>query len=295
MASTTVTSSCRASNRPTRCSPFASSRRSTRVLAARLAAATAVAASCRGDRRRTSARSRRRQACSDGSLIVSLDASFAPHRLPRHRLAPVSISVSGLLRTDDGSPLPRLRGIELALATGSSRLDILGLPVCPRRRLLSATEHQALQRCAGALVGRGGLRAAVDFPGQPSFPLLASLLAFNGGPRGARAAVWLLAFSSDPPASFVVPVFIRHLPGPLGTTLTGVFPPSLGPWPHVSAFNITFDRRFSYRGTTHNYVRASCPVPPRFTGGLLPFARARYFFDSGPTVTTTVARTCHVR
>ena len=275
--------------------PFASSRRSTRVLAARLAAATAVAvlaAATAVALLPAPAGARRAQI---GSLIVSLDASFAPHRLPRHRLAPVSISVSGLLRTDDGSPLPRLRGIELALATGSSRLDILGLPVCPRRRLLSATEHQALQRCAGALVGRGGLRAAVDFPGQPSFPLLASLLAFNGGPRGARAAVWLLAFSSDPPASFVVPVFIRHLPGPLGTTLTGVFPPSLGPWPHVSAFNITFDRRFSYRGTTHNYVRASCPVPPRFTGGLLPFARARYFFDSGPTVTTTVARTCHVR
>jgi hypothetical protein len=230
-----------------------------------------------------------------GALIVSLDASFSPPRLPRHRLAPVSISVSGLLRTDDGSALPRLRGIELALATGSSRLDILGLPICPRRRLLSATERQALERCAGAIVGRGGLRAEVDFPGQPPFPLHATLLAFNGGPRGARAAVWLLAFSSNPPASFVIPVFIRHRPGPLGTTLTGVFPPSLGPWPHVSAFHITFARSYSYRGAPQNYLSASCPVPPRFTGGLLPFARARYFFDSGPTVTTTVARSCHVR
>ena len=95
--------------------------------------------------------------------------------------------------------------------------------------------------------------------------------------------VWLLAFSPSPPASFVVPVFIRHRPGPLGTSLTGVLPPSLGPWPHVSAFHITFARHFAYRGALHSYLRASCPVPPRFTGGLLPFARARYFFNAAPT------------
>jgi hypothetical protein len=230
-----------------------------------------------------------------GHLIVSLDASFSPSRLPRHRLAPVSISVSGLLGTDDSSPLPRLRGIEIALASGSSRIDTRGLASCPRRELLSATKHQGLERCADTLVGHGNLSAEVDIPGQIPFPLRATVLAFNGGARGARAVVWLLAFSPAPPASFVVPVFIRHRPGPLGTSLTGVLPPTLGPWPHVSAFHITFARQFAYRGAIHSYLRASCPVPPRFTGGLLPFARARYFFNAAPTVTTTVARTCHVR
>jgi hypothetical protein len=74
-----------------------------------------------------------------------------------------------------------------------------------------------------------------------------------------------------------------------------VLPASLGPWPHVSAFHITFARRFAYRGSVHSYLSASCPVPPRFTGGLLPFARASYFFPAEFTVTTTVARACHVR
>jgi hypothetical protein len=230
-------------------------------------------------------------------VVASLDASFSPQRLPRHRPAPVSIDVSGLLSTDDGSPLPRLRGIELALASGGSRLDTRGLPVCPRRLLLSATKQQGLERCADTLVGRGSLSAQVEIPGQAPFPVLATVLAFNGGPRGPRsqnAVVWLLAFSSSPPASFVVPVFIRHRPGPLGTSLTGVLPASLGPWPHLSAFHITFARRFMYHGALHSYLRASCPVPPRFTGGLLPFARASYFFNAAPTVTTTVARSCSV-
>jgi hypothetical protein len=119
--------------------------------------------------------------------------------------------------------------------------------------------------------------------------------AFNGGERGTRAVIWLLAFASNPPASFVVPVSVQHRPGSLGTHLTGTLPASLGPWPHVSAFHISFSRRFAYRGSVHSYLSASCPVPPRFTGGLIPFARASYFFPAGLTVSTSVARACHVR
>ncbi|HWB69929.1 MAG TPA: hypothetical protein VG518_08115 [Solirubrobacterales bacterium] len=230
-----------------------------------------------------------------GHLIVSLDARFSPHRLPRDRPVPVSISVSGLLTTDDGSPLPRLRGIELALATAGSRLETKGLPICKRRSLLSATPRLGLKLCADALVGHGGLGAKVDIPGQATFDLRASILAFNGAPRGGRAVVWLLGFSPDPPASFLMPILIRHRPGPLGTTLTGVLPHSLGPWPHVSAFHIVFHRHFYFHGAAHSYLSASCPVPPRFTGGLVPFARARYYFNAAPTATTTVTRSCEVR
>jgi hypothetical protein len=230
-----------------------------------------------------------------GHVIVSLDARFSPRALPRHRPAPVSISFSGVLQTDDGSPLPRLHGIEIALASGSSRLNNVGLPVCPHRLLVSATESQGRQRCPNAIVGQGSLGAQVEIPGQEPFPVVASVLAFNGGERGVRAVIWLLAYSSDPPASFVVPVYVRHRRGPLGTSLTGVLPASLGPWPHVSGFHIAFSRRFKYRGRVRSYLSASCPVPPRFTGGLLPFARATYFFTAGLDITTTVARACHVR
>ena len=139
-----------------------------------------------------------------GHVIASLEAKFAPHRLPRRRPVPVSISFSGLLSTDDGSPLPRLHGIELALATGSSKLDNVGLPVCPRRQLLSTTKSQALARCADARVGRGDLQAVVEIPGQAPFSLLASVVAFNGGSRGARAVVgcWASPQSRPPPSSF---------------------------------------------------------------------------------------------
>jgi hypothetical protein len=229
-----------------------------------------------------------------GHVVVSLDASFSPRRVPRQRLAPVSISFAGSLATDDRSPLPRLRGLELALASGSSRLDTRGLHVCPRRLLRGSTIRHGRALCRRAIVGQGSLSSEVYLPGQSPFSAQASVLAFNGGGRGPRAAVWLLAYSPSPPVSFVLPVFIRHRSGPLATTLTGQVPRSLGPWPHLSAFQLTFARRFAYRGSLHSYLSASCPVPPRFTGGLLPFARARYFFNGGLSVTTSVNRSCHV-
>lgn len=267
--------------------PLASSGRRTGGLAAFLAAALLAAALLAAPAGATRAQV--------GKVIVSLNGGFSPHRLPRHRPAPVSITFSGSFHTDDGSRLPRLRRIELALAAGSSRLDTRGLPLCPRRRLRNATARQALARCGGALVGRGGLRAEVYLPHQAPFPIRASLLAFNGRARGARAAVWLQAFSSVPPVSFVLPLLVQHRSGTFGTALTATVPRSLGPWPHLSAFHITFARRFVYRGTPHSYLRASCPVPPRFTGGLLPFASATYSFAAGPTVTATLVRACHVR
>lgn len=262
------------------------------TLAVRLAAATAAVLLAASVLLLAPAAATRAQL---GHVIVSLDASFSPRRLPRHLPAPVSISFAGLLQTDDGSLLPRLHGIEIALASGSSRLDNDGLPACPHRLLVSATERQGRQRCPDAIVGHGSLNARVEIPGQSAFPVVASVLAFNGGERGARAVIWLLAYSSNPPASFVVPVYVRHRPGPLGTSLTGTLPASLGPWPHVTAFHISLARRFAYRGSLHSYLSASCPVPPRFTGGLIPFARASYFFVKGFTVSTTVARECHVR
>lgn len=231
-----------------------------------------------------------------GNLIVSFDAAFFPRRLPRHRRVPISVRFAGSVQTEDHSPLPRLRRLELGLAAGS-RIDVRGLPSCPLDRLRNSTARQALRRCPGALVGRGSLRAEVYLPHQAPLPTRASLLAFNGrgGGRGRRPSVWVQAFSSAPPASFVLPFSIRPRSGTFATELVASVPRSLGPWPHLSSFQIRFAREFVHHGVRHSYLSASCAVPPRFTGGLVPFASASYFFAGGAALTATVERSCHVR
>jgi hypothetical protein len=227
-------------------------------------------------------------------VVVSLDGGVAPRKLPRTAAAPVRIRLSGSLRTLDRAPLPRLRRIELAL-TGGGVLDTRGLAACPRARLAAAEPATALAACGRALVGHGSLAVKVHLPGQRPFDFHASLRAFNGRLPGGGRAVWLHVHGADPPSSFVLPFAVRRRPGDFATALVATVPPDLGPWPHLARFEMTLGRRYAWRGERHSYLSASCPLPPRFTAGVFPFARATYAFAQGHTLATEIVRGCRVR
>jgi hypothetical protein len=232
----------------------------------------------------------------DGNVIIRLNAGIAPRRLPRDRPAPVAIRFEGAMRTADGSPLPRVRRVDLGLA-GRGVLFTRGLPVCPRSRLRNANSSQALERCGSALVGRGRLNAQVFVPHQAPFGIEASLLAFNGRARKGGRAVWVHAFAADPPVSIVLPLIVRQRPGSaFHTGLVIAVPRTVGPLPHLASFQITLSRRFSYRGKRRSYLSATCPVPPNFTEGFLSVARATYTLAGGRHLESVEsARRCIVR
>jgi hypothetical protein len=226
-----------------------------------------------------------------GNLVVSLNGDIAPRQLPRDRASPVALRLEGEVRTADGSTLPRLRQIELALA-GQGLLSTRGLPVCPRARLRNADREQALERCGTALVGRGRLTATIFVPQQPPFAVRGRLLAFNGRTKGGRRAVWVHTFASDPPVSIVLPFVVRHRSGAFGTALVARVSRSVGPWPRLASFEMTLWRRFWYRGKRRSYLSASCPVPAHFTAGFLSFARATYGFVDGRSLSIETVRSC---
>jgi hypothetical protein len=227
-------------------------------------------------------------------LVVSLNGGISPRKLPRHRPAPVAVYLSGGVRTVDGVPLPRLNWIRLELAW-RGRLHTQGLAVCPRRRLRGTDSHHALELCRAALVGHGHLFAKIFVPNQAPFGVHAHLLAFNGKTKAGHPAVWVQAYSSDPPVSFVLPFAVRHQPGTFRTVLVTTIRKSVGPWPHVANFSITVARKFRYRGKMHSYLNASCPVPPNWTAGFLSFARATYTFADGRQLRPQAVRSCRAR
>ncbi len=229
-----------------------------------------------------------------GDLVVSLDGGISPLRLPRHEPAPASFSLDGALYTVDGTPLPRLHRIELALAARGG-IDTRGLPICPKHRLAAATPATALAVCGAALVGHGTLDIEVFIPGQEPFEYKASLRAFNGRFRDGARAVWLHIYGPRPPSSFVLGFAVRHRRGSFPTVLVATLPPALGPLPHLARFEMTFGRRFAYRGHRRSFLNADCPLPRRFTAGLFPFARATYAFPRGRGVSTTIVRGCRAR
>ena len=206
----------------------------------------------------------------------------------------MAVRLQAGIRTAERVPLPRVRAIRLELAWRGA-LDTRGLPVCSPSKLRSFDSSQAIAVCGGALVGRGRLYDRVFIPGEIPFGLHARLLVFNGRTKQGHTAVWVQAYSASPPVSFVLPFHVRHQPGPFRTVLVSVVPRSVGPWPHFAHFQIVVGRRFSYRGHTHSYMSASCPVPPRFTEGFLSFARATFNLAEGSRVRAEAVRSCRAR
>jgi hypothetical protein len=230
----------------------------------------------------------------DGNLIVTLNGGITPRKLPRRRPAPVAVHLAGRVLTADRSAVPRVNWIRLELAWRGV-LDTKGLAVCPQIRLQNTDTRQAVERCGGALVGRGRIFAQVFLPDQPPFDVSGDLVAFNGRTKTGRPAVLVNAFSSSPPVSFVIPFSVHHKSGSFRTVLLTTIRRSVGPWPHVANFDISVSRSFSHNGERRSYLSASCPVPKGFTAGFLSFARATYTFEGGDQITTESVRSCRAR
>jgi hypothetical protein len=227
-------------------------------------------------------------------VVVALDGSINPRRLPRDRPTPISVTLKGWIHFEEGvAPLPLTR-IEISFGARGG-LDTAGLPTCRRGRLRNATQSQAMARCGKALVGRGTIDAEV--PLNPAEPLIAhaGVLAFNGR-SGGRPAVWVHAYSAAPPVSFVLPFYLRTVDdGAYGVRMRAPVAASLGRWPRLRSFDITLGRRYRANGAARSYLSASCPLPPRLHIGYFALARATYLFSPRPSLSVPILRSCRVR
>jgi hypothetical protein len=228
---------------------------------------------------------------ASGSLTAFLKGGISPRTLPRTHKAPVAVRLHGGIRTAPGVPLPLVRSVRLELAY-KGELDTRGLPLCQRGSLRARNLREAISICGPALVGQGQLYARIFLPDQLPFSLHAKLLAFNGKTSQGRTSVWVLAYSPRPPVSFVLPFHVRREPGPFPTVLVSVIPRNVGPWPHFARFGIVISRRFRHQGRVHSYLSASCPLPPRFTSGLLSLARATFSVEDRADLSVETVRTC---
>src|SRR5262249_24534244 len=86
-------------------------------------------------------------------LVVSLEGSVPPNRLPRHRPVPVTLTLSGTIQSVESSP-PQLESLELAFGARGG-VTTTGLPRCRGAQLRNASQRQALAECGGAVVGHG--------------------------------------------------------------------------------------------------------------------------------------------
>jgi hypothetical protein len=229
-----------------------------------------------------------------GGLFVRFSGGISPNALPRQVRAPISISVTGTIRTLSGERPPALRRIAIAINRGG-RLDAGGLPVCHRSEIEPSSSAEALARCGPALVGGGSYDADVAFPEQSAFPSQGRILAFNAVVGGQRAILAHVYGEEPVPITRIIVFRIRETSGTFGTILTGSLPASVNRWGYLKRISLSLHRNFTYRGQHRSYLSAACDAPAGFPGATFPFAHASMTFEDGRTLASTLTRSCKVR
>jgi hypothetical protein len=226
-------------------------------------------------------------------LEVTFNADLRPKNLPRQRLAPVKVEVSGSIATTDGSHPPPLRWLEIKL-NRNGRLYSRGLPVCTAPTLQSTSTETALARCGGARVGSGHFRAEVTL-GRP-IQVAGRIVAFNSRLAGKPALLLHLFAGAPVRFTLVVPLTVGHRrEGQFGTILRSRIPRLGGDLGSVTAIDLKIGRQYRFGGKPRSYVSAACSAPEGFTEVPFTLARGIFRFEAHEEIAVTLPRVCRVR
>lgn len=221
-----------------------------------------------------------------GNLVLTLNGGFTPTALPKNKLAPISLNVSGTVGTADGTHPPALK--EAIVETDKNgEINAKGLPVCTSGKLQAQDTPHAEQACPTSIVGKGTTDIEVEFPESKPFIAHSKLVAFNGGFRGGVTTIFIHAYLSSPvSAAVVTTVKVSKIhKGRFGTKSVATIPKIAGGSGSVKAFNLTFNRKFTYKGKQQSYLLAKCP-----DGHLN--AHATAVFDDGTRMVGDFVRSC---
>lgn len=231
---------------------------------------------------------------ASGNLFITFNGNIEPEVLPRQERAPVTVWISGQVRTLAGETPPSLREITIGV-NRDGHLETRGLPVCRMAQLKAASSKEALEACGGALVGQGRYRARNTFPEQGESSIQGKILAFNSKVDG-RAAILGHVYGTKPvPNTGIITFKITHPSGTFGTVLTGSVPENLTRWGYLKRISLSLHRNYTYKGKRLSYLSAPCRAPRDLNRASFEFAFAKMLFDDGRTLSSTLTRTCRVK
>lgn len=221
-----------------------------------------------------------------GNLQFTFNGGFSPTKLPKDKLAPISLSASGLIEAKDGTHPPALK--EVLLETDKNgAVNVTGLPVCRSGQLQSRDTAAAEKVCKGSIIGRGKTEVEVALPEQKPIPVKSDLLVFNGGKKGGVTTFYIHAFFTAPvTGAIVTTVKIKKIhKGRYGLLSVSSIPKIAGGNGSVKSFNLVIDKRYTYKGKKVSVLSAKC------ADGKLQ-AHATAIFSDGLKAGADIIRTC---
>jgi hypothetical protein len=226
---------------------------------------------------------------SAGNVILRLNGGVAPKRLPKKRLAPITLRLSANISSADGSHPPAAKTV-IADFDKHGTIDAHGLAICRSGQLQARTTKAAKAACPHAIVGSGSTTVEVEFAEQAPFYSSGPLVLFNGGVRGGVTTMYIHAYVDVPaPTAIVTTVKIKRIhKGPFGTRAMARIPVIAGGSGSVTRFAMKIGRTFNVKGKKRSYLTARC-ANGRF------LARGDIAFTDGPRVVGSVVRPCQSR
>jgi hypothetical protein len=213
-----------------------------------------------------------------GTTTVSATASFLPRTLPARPAAPVKIQNVTRIGTTNGSMPPKLSKLVFVFDKHGS-VSTRGLPVCAMAKLAGTTPQLARQRCAGAVVGKGVGRAAVQLPGQPATELSSPLTFFNAPPVGGQPSLIAHAFETIPAAkTLLLPIAVERIQrGRYGYRVEIDVPEIAAGFGAATLAKATIGRTWVRDGRTVGYTNAYCAGGRLQVYGTLSFSDGGFF------------------
>jgi hypothetical protein len=219
-----------------------------------------------------------------GNLIATINGGVSPKKLPRRKPAPITLNVSGALKTADGTHVPALQTLEIEFDK-HGHLYTKGLASCTVGRLQSTLTAQAKRACGKALVGSGHVTAEVALPEQAPFSAGGPLLIFNGS-RGNKQMLIFHVYAHVPaPTTVVTTAKISKVHGKYGTKAFIRIPSITSGQGSLTSFKAKMRKSWTYRHKKQNLLLASCP-----TGRL--FAHGEFNFAGNVKLSGKVVRSC---
>jgi hypothetical protein len=213
-----------------------------------------------------------------GNLVLTFNGGITPSKLPKHKMAPISLNVSAGIKTADGSHPPALK--EFVVETDKNGgINAKGVPTCKAGKIEATTTTSAEKACKSAIIGKGTTDVEVLFPESAPIQIKSKLLAFNGGVSGGKTTLFIHAYLSNPiAAAIVTTVKVSKIHnGRYGLKSVASIPKIANGAGSVKTFNLTINKK--------GVLMAKCP------DGKLQ-AKATGVFADGTKATGSIVRTC---
>ena len=219
-----------------------------------------------------------------GNIEATFDGKISPTKFPKKEKAPLTLELSGKLKTTDGSHIAAAKTISLDFDK-AGELFTKGLPSCTVGQLESTITAQAEKTCKDALVGKGTVTADISLPEQAPFGASGPLLIFNGS-KGNKQSLILHVYAHVPaPTTFVVPVTIKKEGGKYGTNAFIKVPTIVSGAGSVTSFKAKIGKKWTTAGQKESLLNTSCP-----TGSL--FVHGDFAFADGTKMSGTFSKPC---